>query len=166
MPHFLPCTNGDGKDGQSAKRRKATKTCKFSKSLGKIPSSIPPMLRTGWHPIWSHMLIWIQIRLLSDRHLAAQCVFCLIFSIVSIVRWPGFIFSPQVFCSQDTKQKEPELLILYQSDENQTKSDWLKNSWIYPAMEDIKNCSHFYKTKEDQSFLRLNLSSLRWPRWY
>lgn len=47
---FLPCTNGEGKDSQFAERHKATKMCKFSKSLGKIPSSIPPMLRTGCHP--------------------------------------------------------------------------------------------------------------------
>lgn len=29
-------------------------------------------------------------------------------------------------------------------------------------MEDIKNCSHFYKMREDQGFLRLHLASLKY----
>lgn len=84
-PHILPCADTKGKDRQLAEDHRATEMCKSSKSLGKIPSSIPPMPGPGCPPVFicSHLLSGIPTRLLPDNHLAAQLMVSLIF--------PGYV---------------------------------------------------------------------------
>lgn len=77
IPHFLPHTNGEGKDSHFAERRLP----RCASSVRVQGKSLAPFLpRSGRVAvlICSRMLIWMQIKSLSDKHVAAQCMLSVI----------------------------------------------------------------------------------------